>query len=68
MNTVQAVFLAGGPVQSGDVFAYITNPDGSTSNYHYMGASFMLTEPGNYQGDDLVKQTVTFKATQRVSI
>lgn len=67
-NAAEAIFWAGGSLVNGDFFQYVTNPDGSTSTYHYLGCAFKFTELGRYAADAVVKQRVDFKASQRVPV
>ena len=67
-NLSEATFWAGGQLYNGDIFQYITEVDGSTTSYHYMGCALKFDELGRYSADAVVKQRISFKASQRVNI
>jgi hypothetical protein len=43
----------------------VTETDGSTSTYQYTGVSLTLTSSGHYQAENIVKQVISFYASQR---
>ena len=67
-NLDDATFWAGSPPVTGNIFQYITELDGSTSSYQYVGVAYKFSELGKYAADAAVKQTLSWKASQRVSI
>lgn len=46
----------------------ITEVDGSVSQYQYQGVSLTLSDGGTAKGDDTMKQTLDWEATQRVKL
>jgi hypothetical protein len=63
---IEAAFWSGGTIGSGTIYQYITEPDSSQSTYEFTGVSLVLSNAGNYQSDNIVRQTIGFFASQRV--
>ena len=64
--SIETAFWAAGTIGSGTIYQYITEPDGSQSTYEFTGVSLVLSNAGNYQADNIVRQTISFFASQRV--
>jgi hypothetical protein len=61
-------YYSGLPVQTGTMYQYITESDGSVSTYQFVGVVFKLASAGMWKGDTSVKQKLEFFATQRQRI
>ncbi len=64
--SIEAAFWSSGVIGSGTIYQYVTEPDGSLSTYEFTGVSLVLTSAGNFQADNIVKQSIGFFASQRV--
>ena len=64
--TIESSFWSFGTIGSGTIYQYVTEPSGSLSTYEFVGVSLILTSAGSYQADNIVKQTISFFASQRV--
>ena len=64
--SIEAAFWSAGVIGTGTIYQYVTEPDGSLSTYEFTGVSLVLTSAGNFQADNIVKQTIGFFASQRV--
>ena len=60
-------WYAFGTIATGTVYEYVAESDGSVSTYQYSGATFDF-DAGRRQGDSLVKQKLTFRASKRVKV
>jgi len=65
VSAIEAAFWNAGVIGSGTIYQYIAEANGSTSTYEFVGVSLNLTNSGNYQAENIVKQTVGFFASQR---
>lgn len=65
ISAIEAAFWNLGVIGSGTIYQYITESDGSTSTYEFIGVSLTLTSAGHYQAENIVKQTIGFYASQR---
>ncbi len=68
VSAIEAAFWNAGVIGSGTIYQYISEPDGSTSTYEFVGVSLTFTNSGHYQAENIVKQTVSFFASQRNKI
>lgn len=64
--SIESAFWSAGTIGSGTIYQYVTETDGSLSTYEFVGVSLVLSNAGNYQADNIVKQTIGFFASQRV--
>ena len=64
--SIESAFWSAGTIGSGTIYQYISEPDGSQSTYEFTGVSLVLSNAGNYQADNIVRQTIGFFASQRV--
>jgi len=62
---VEAAYFAGTAVQSGTLYQYVQESDGSTSTYQFEGVVFKLSQAGAWRGDASVKQKLEFFAAKR---
>jgi len=58
-------YFAGGSINSGTMYQYITETDGSTSMYQYDNVTFKLINAGSWKGDSSVKQKLEYFAARR---
>ncbi len=65
---IESAFWTSGTINSGTIYQYVTEPDGSLSTYEFVGVSLVLTSAGSYQADVIVKQKIGFFASQRVKL
>ena len=65
---IESAFWTSGTINSGTIYQYVTEPDGSLSTYEFIGVSLVLTSAGSYQADVIVKQKIGFFASQRVKL
>lgn len=63
--SIEDNYYAGGDLPVGTISETITNPDGSVTSYLYDKVSLKLTEPGGWEGNKEVKQSVAFMASRR---
>ncbi len=61
-------WMNNGVLGSSTIYQYITEIDGSLSTYQFTQAALKFSEPGHWQGDQIVKQTVSFEANQRIEM
>lgn len=65
---VEADFLAGGTLQLSTLYDYVNELNGSESTYQFDGVTFTLSNAGTWKQDDVVKQTISGKASTRRKI
>jgi hypothetical protein len=65
---IEQAYLAGQTINSGTLYQYVNEPDGSTSTYQFNGAVFKLTSAGTYRGDAAVTQKLDFFASGRTRV
>lgn len=58
-------YFSGGSTDSGTMYQYITETDGSTSTYQYDNVTFRLINAGTWKGDSSVKQKLEYFAVRR---
>lgn len=54
-----------GLIGSGSIYQYVTEVSGATSVYEFTSVSLTLDDAGTYHGDAVVKQKLSFRASQR---
>ena len=64
----EADFFAGGRLRTGTVYAYISEPDGSTSGWQFSRASLKYADAGAWEGDAKVVQKIDFSASRRTRV
>lgn len=62
---IEAAFWSAGVIGTGVIYQYISEPDGTMSTYEFVNVSLTLSNSGHYQAENIVKQTVSFFASQR---
>jgi hypothetical protein len=65
---IEAAYLNGQSINSGTLYQYVSEPDGSISTYQFAGVVFKLASAGSYRGDAPVQQRLDFFASGRVSV
>ena len=65
ISAIEAAFWNAGVIGSGTIYQYVSEADGSTSTYEFVGVSLTLTSAGHYQAENIVKQVISFYASQR---
>lgn len=66
-NSVEQGFWNAGTINLGQLFAYVKEPDGSTSTWQFDDVSFTFsTDP--YVGEGVVHQSMNFFASQRTKV
>ena len=65
---IEAAFWSAGTITNGDLYQYITEPDGSTTTWHYTNVSIVLDAGGSWSNDTMVMQSFTFNASQKVKV
>ncbi|NHN85891.1 hypothetical protein GOB93_14745 [Acetobacter musti] len=63
--SIEANFLDGCVVNTGALFQYIREPDGSQSTFEFAGLTFRAENTGAYQASGVVRQTLGFTASRR---
>ena len=58
-------YFSGGSTDSGTMYQYITETDGSTSTYQYDNVTFRLINAGTWKGDSSVKHKREYFAVRR---
>lgn len=62
---IELGYWAGGIIGTGEVYVYISEPDGSTSTWLYSGVTMKLTDAGTFKIDSAVTQTIDAYAVSR---
>lgn len=65
ISTLEQAFYNGAGAQTGTMYQYITETDGSVSTYQFDDVVFKLASAGNWKGDSSVKQKLEFYATRK---
>ena len=58
-------YFNGSSVNTGTMYQYVTETDGSTSTYQFDNVTFKLSNAGIWKGDSSVKQKLEFFAVRR---
>jgi hypothetical protein len=66
--SVEQGFYNGSGSQTGTIYQYVTETDGSVSTYQFDGVVFKLASAGVWKGDASVKQKLEFFATRKKRI
>ncbi|MBO1361776.1 hypothetical protein J2D73_18500 [Acetobacter sacchari] len=64
----EAAFWSAATINSGTLYQYITETDGTTTTYEFSDVAITLNDAGQWQNDNIVNQTVNFTASQRIAI
>lgn len=65
-NAVENAYFSGQNIPSGTITETIQNPDGSISQYRYIGVMFDLNDLGSREPTKVIKQKLGFVASRRV--
>jgi len=65
---IEADFYAGNNIATGTITETIKEPDGSISQYRYLGVMFDFKDAGSRVANQLVKQKLDFMAARRVRV
>ena len=65
ISQIEQDFYNGASNQSGTMYQYITETDGSVSTYQFDSVVFKLASAGTWKGDASVKQKLEFFATRK---
>jgi hypothetical protein len=65
ISGLEQSFYSGSDTQSGTMYQYVTETDGSVSTYQFDGVVFKLASAGAWKGDSSVKQKLEFYATRK---
>jgi hypothetical protein len=65
ISSLEQDFYSGSSFQSGTMYQYITEANGSVSTFQFDGVVFKLASAGNWKGDTSVKQKLEFYATRK---
>nr|WP_294511702.1 hypothetical protein [uncultured Rhodopila sp.] len=68
ISSIEQGFYNGDGNQSGTIYQYVTETDGSVSTYQFDGVVFKLVSAGVWKGDASVKQKLEFFATRKKRI
>lgn len=68
ISAIEQGFYNGAGNQSGTIYQYVTETDGSVSTYQFDGVVFKLVSAGVWKGDASVKQKLEFFATRKKRI
>ena len=68
INAIEAAYWAALTVGSGTLYTYITERDRSVSRFQYTGVAIEVSQAGNYVAEGVVKQTIEFDASDRITI
>ncbi len=68
ISSIEQGFYSGASAQSGTIYQYVTETDGSVSTYQFDGVVFKLVSAGVWKGDASVKQKLEFFATRKKRI
>jgi hypothetical protein len=68
ISSIEQGFYNGAGNQSGTIYQYVTETDGSVSTYQFDGVVFKLVSAGVWKGDASVKQKLEFFATRKKRI
>jgi hypothetical protein len=65
ISGLEQSFYSGSDTQSGTMYQYVTETDGSVSTYQFDGVVFKLASAGAWKGESSVKQKLEFYATRK---
>lgn len=64
----EASYYSGNVIQNVTILETIDEPDGSISQWRFIGCALKLDDAGNYKSDQFVKMKVSGKASFRVKV
>ena len=65
---VEADYYSGLGIPTASITETITEPDGSVSQYRYIGVILYLEDAGDWKGNESVNQRLAFQAEQRIKV
>lgn len=65
---IEGGFWSAGTMITGNIYQYVTEADGTTSTYEYVGATIRLSNAGNWRSEAIVTQHIDFVASIRNKI
>lgn len=65
---IESGYYSGEDIVGGTIQTSVKEPDGSVSKYLFTDVQFILQDSGAYKGNDVVAQTVTWRAGRREKI
>jgi len=65
---IEAGFWSAGTINTGTIYQYITEADGSQTTYEFINVTLELSDGGDYRAENPVTQTLSFFAGQRTKI
>ncbi len=65
---LEAGYYLGNDEQPGSIDETISEPDGSLSQYRYIGVMLQLTDAGDKAGDKTVGMSLAFAASKRIKV
>ncbi|WP_215755095.1 hypothetical protein [Acetobacter sp. P5B1] len=65
---IEAGFWSAGTINSGTIYQYISEPDGSTSKWQFSQVGLSLSAGGSWQKEGIVYQTLSFFSPIRTKI
>lgn len=65
-DQLEVLYYSGQNVPAGSITETITEPDGSITQWRYIGVAWTYEEHGSFQGDQKVSQKASWKASRRI--
>lgn len=66
--TMEQAWRVSGAYYAGQLYQYVTEPDGAVTTFQYDDVAFMFTNAGDWKGDQSIKQTIEFQANTRKQV
>lgn len=67
-SEIERQFWAGGSFNTGTIYQYINERDGSVSGFQYNNATMNLSQIGDWRAETPVRQTIDFFASTRTAL
>lgn len=64
----EAAFWAAATITSGTLYFYVEETDGSTTRWEYTDVAITMNAAGSWSNDDIVHQSISFTASQRIKV
>lgn len=68
IDGLEQAWHVNGLLESGTLYQYVTEADGSVTTFQFDGAVFKMTSAGQWKGDAAVRQKLDFFASRRKRI
>lgn len=65
---IEAGYYSGEDIVGSTIQTTVKEPDGSVSKYLFTDVQYILQDSGSYKGNDIVAQTLTWRAARRLVI